>query len=198
MKYMSINEFRLKCDSVIERVKIGKEVVVTKDDLPKVVMVPVGETENVEELFSVIRAARASLAANSIKNIEYRKCTPKQIDVKIDKHWDQARVMLVLKEEIKKRGSFPTTRQLNNGSINKYIRETGGANKYREMFGFKGKYRNESYWKPKTIAEELMEMSKQLGHFPSISEVFKRSSRLYYLLRKDNGLEVYRKKLGYK
>lgn len=108
-----------------------------------------------------------------------------------------------LRPVIEKLGHFPTFEELNkNGykSLAAGINKNSGFNKLREQMGYDLTRKPEGYWQnPQNRKRVLLEITKELGHFPSTVELIKRGyGGLVNAIREyDGGYTKFAEELGY-
>ncbi len=98
----------------------------------------------------------------------------RQSHLNIHWKWNEERVLKELKEITIKLGHFPTQSELRKLRRTDLINITisfGGLNKFRKMFGLEPIHKPKGYWTEERILIELESIIKEIGHFPSSSEI---------------------------
>ena len=120
---------------------------------------------------------------------------------KPDNYWNEETIIIELESVIYDIDYFPSQEQLikmKRGDLKDSIVQHGGANYFRKKLGYKPLQEHKGYWSEKTIIEELRQVIKHLGHFPSHNELnITKKKGLQNAINKSDGLIHFREKMGY-
>ena len=121
------------------------------------------------------------------KNIEILKRKPIGF-------WNEDLIVEEIKMIIEEIGDFPTQVKLkgmNRSDLSNAISKNGGSRYFRKIMGFEIHNKNYGYWNDKTIYNELEEIIKTLGHYPTKKELIdmKKGDLAAAINRKGKGIK---------
>ena len=117
-------------------------------------------------------------------------------------YWTEEITISKLEPIVEELGHFPTHSELRKLSIHglqSAIFKYGGFNYFREKMGYKPIYKPDGYWTEEIIMSELEPIVKELGHFPTHTELNEmgKSKLLSAISRNyDNGSNYFSEKMG--
>ena len=90
MKFVSVRDFRIRPGDIWKKLKIDKDIVITSNGKPIAILNPV-EDENLENVITALRGARALLALEEIQKESALKGTDKLTEEEIEEEIKSAR-----------------------------------------------------------------------------------------------------------
>lgn len=89
-------------------------------------------------------------------------------------YWTEDNTIKELKEYINKNNCFPIFRKIKDTEYHKIItgiQRNGGVNKFRRLLVFKELKQDSGYWTFDILKESIINIIKNIGYFPSFSEL---------------------------
>lgn len=113
-------------------------------------------------------------------------------------YWTKERVISELQTLTRKLGRFPSHKDMQKSNYTLSIRvvELGGIDKLRRRFGYEKAVGDKGYWTETAVIKHLKELTKKLGHFPTVQEIGKEMSSLAVYMTKYGGANKFRRLLG--
>ena len=116
-------------------------------------------------------------------------------------YWTEENIVIELKLISEKLGYFPTgteLRNMNRSDLDSAITDCRGINYFREKMGYKLNKKSNGYWTEENIIIELKTVIKELGHFPTHTELKNMNrSDLDDAIINNGGFPYFREKMGY-
>lgn len=152
----------------------------------------------------LINIGKCDLAYSILKNGGYNYFREKleyEIIKKSKGFWNDTNIINELKLIIEIINHFPTEfelRNLNKRSLAGGIYRNGGISKFQKILGYESKHKPEGYWTDENTISELEPIIKELGHFPSATELTKmKRDDLINVITTNGGTIYFRKKCGF-
>ncbi len=114
-------------------------------------------------------------------------------------YWNDETILNELRILIDNIGHFPVQRELHQlkmSSLLTAMLRNGGTDKYKQKLGYTLYKNHRGYWSEEKIYNELEQLIKKLGHFPSYNEVLLNKKCLISAIGVSGGFTKYRKLLN--
>ncbi|MCK5012572.1 MAG: hypothetical protein KAS66_02030 [Candidatus Omnitrophica bacterium] len=131
----------------------------------------------------------------------FRKIFGYELKRKPDGYWTEENTIIELKLIIKELSHFPTQRELynmNRSDLVSAMRINGGSSHFRKKMRYKPLQKPDGYWTEENTIIELEANIKELGHFPTYTELENMNrSDLERAITINGGVSHFKEILGY-